>query len=137
MSELWQAEAMQLSGNEPKLVLSVARAPSDADESSDAFQRELRQLEQGLRGAGVQIAPRALVRKSAGGGALLTGDFLVAAQTLGPAAFTFLGVWIQSRLGRKARIKMGDVEVEATTSKEAERLLERVRALQAHDAPKP
>ena len=121
----------------PKLILSAIGAADDADEQSEAYQRELRQLEQGLRDTGAQIAPQALMRKNMGGSALLTGDFLIVVQTLGPAAFTFLGVWIQSRLGRKVRIKIGDIEVEAASAKEAERLLEKARMLRAEDAAKP
>lgn len=120
----------------PKLTLSVIGALDDADEHSEAYQRELAQLEQGLRDTGAQIATHALMRKSMGASSLLTGDFTVVVQTMGPAAFTVLGVWIQSRLGRKVRIKIGDIEVEAGSAVEAERLLEKARALRAEDAAK-
>ncbi len=126
-----------IGGGGLKLTLSVIGASEDGDDQSEAYQRELRRIEQGLRDAGAQIAPQAMVRKSMGAGASLTGDFLIVAQTLAPAAFTFLGVWIQSRLGRKVRIKIGDTEVEASTAKEAERLLEKARALRAEDVAKP
>lgn len=123
-----------IGGEGLKLTLSLIGAPEHADDQSEAYQRELRRIEQGLRDTGAQIVPRAIVRKSLGAHALLTGDFLIVVQTLAPAAFTFLGVWIQSRLGRKVRIKIGDTEVEAGTSKKAEPLLEVARAARAADA---
>ena len=46
---------------------------------------------------------------------------------------TFLGAWVTSRNGRKIRIKVGDVEVEASSAEEVERLLERAKELRADD----
>lgn len=45
------------------------------------------------------------------------------------------GVWITAKFGRKVKIKVGDVEVEAGTMKEVDHLLDRARAIKA-DADK-
>lgn len=136
MSGIRITKVTPIGGAGLKLTLSLIGAPDDGDEQNEAYQNELRRIERGLRDTGAQIAPQAIFRKNASASAILTGDFLIVVQTLGPA-FTYLGVWIQSRLGRKVRIKIGDIEVEAATAQEAERLLERARAIRAADAAKP
>lgn len=120
----------------PKLVLSLIGAPDDVDEHSEEHQRDLRRVEQGLRDAGVQVAPRGLARKGADFGFQLSGEFMVLVTTLGVPALTFLGAWVQARFGRKVRIKVGEVEVEASTPKEVEHLLEKAKAFRAEDAAK-
>ena len=137
MSGIRITKVTPIHGAGPKLTLSLIGAPDDGDDHNEAYQHELRRIEQGLRDTGAQIVPQAIIRKNAGASAILTGDFLIVVQTLGPAAFTYLGVWIQSRLGRKVRIKIGDIEVEAATAQEAERLLEKARAIRIADAAKP
>ena len=48
-----------------------------------------------------------------------------------PAATALIGAWLQARFGRKVRVKVGDVEVEAATPQEVEKLLERAKAYRA------
>jgi hypothetical protein len=48
-----------------------------------------------------------------------------------PAATALVGAWLQARFGRKVRIKVGDVEVEAATLQEVEHLLEQAKAYRA------
>lgn len=49
---------------------------------------------------------------------------------LGPALGAAVTGWFQGRTGRKLRLKVGDVEIEARTPEEVEQLLKQVRALQ-------
>jgi hypothetical protein len=39
--------------------------------------------------------------------------------------------WLQGRAGRRLRLKVGDIEVEARTPEEGEQMLQRALALQA------
>ncbi|MFL9936924.1 hypothetical protein P0D88_50130 [Paraburkholderia sp. RL18-103-BIB-C] len=39
-----------------------------------------------------------------------------------------MGAWITARYGRKVRLKIGDVEVEARSIEEVDQLLQRARA---------
>ncbi len=59
-------------------------------------------------------------------------EFLV---TLGPPTIAALaaiaGAWVQARYGRKVRLKVGDVEAEARTAEEVEKLF--VRAAEFRD----
>ncbi|MFT3687959.1 hypothetical protein [Paenirhodobacter sp.] len=50
-------------------------------------------------------------------------EFTIMAKELGPAAITAIGGWFVGRLGRKARLRVGDIEVEAGSVKEVEKLL--------------
>ncbi|WP_175672217.1 hypothetical protein [Burkholderia ambifaria] len=49
---------------------------------------------------------------------------------LGPALGAAVTGWFQGRTGRKLRLKVGDVEIEARTPEEVEQLLKQARALQ-------
>jgi hypothetical protein len=59
-------------------------------------------------------------------------DFLV---TLTPLVIPVLtagaGAWAQAHFGRKVRLKVGDIEAEASTTEEIERLLARAAALKS------
>ena len=60
----------------------------------------------------------------------LVATLITFIQFIGPAVGLVVGAWLQSKAGRKVRIKIGDVEVEATTEKsltkaELEKILKR------------
>jgi hypothetical protein len=61
---------------------------------------------------------------------------LKAATTLTVPLATAVGAWLHARYGRKARIKIGDIEVEAQTGKEVEQLLERAQDFKNRNEPK-
>jgi hypothetical protein len=61
----------------------------------------------------------------------------VLAPIFGPAIAAAVTHWLQGRPGRKVRLKVGDVEIEASTSEDFERLLAEARAFQAAQAGKP
>jgi len=60
-----------------------------------------------------------------------TGEIAVLVQAISPLLTGILGAWLQSKAGRKVRLKVGDIEVEARTIEEADQLLQRAQALQA------
>jgi hypothetical protein len=60
-----------------------------------------------------------------------TGQIAVLIQAVSPVLTGILGAWLQSKAGRKVRLKVGDIEVEAKTVEEVEQLLQRAQALQA------
>ncbi|WP_146122225.1 hypothetical protein [Burkholderia multivorans] len=59
-----------------------------------------------------------------------TGEIAVLIQAVSPVLTGILGAWLQSKAGRKVRLKIGDIEVEAGTVQEAEQLLRHAQALQ-------
>jgi len=66
-----------------------------------------------------------------------SASFLIT--TLAPPALTAVagiaGAWIHARAGRKIRLRVGAVEVEASTTKEIEQLLKSVAILREKDKP--
>ncbi|MEJ0044474.1 MAG: hypothetical protein WDM81_20635 [Rhizomicrobium sp.] len=46
-----------------------------------------------------------------------------------------VGAWLTARSGRKVRVKIGDVELEAGTAEEVERLLSKVEQFRREIAP--
>jgi hypothetical protein len=60
-----------------------------------------------------------------------TGEIAVLIQAVSPILTGILAAWLQSKAGRKVRLKVGDIEVEARTVEEADQLLQRAQALQA------
>jgi hypothetical protein len=53
-----------------------------------------------------------------------------------PSLGTLLGVWLQARFGRKVRIKVGDIEVEARTAEEVDALLKQALEVKKANEPK-
>ncbi len=51
------------------------------------------------------------------------------AEKAGPTLGTALIAWLHGRRGRKVRIKFGDIEAEASSTREVERLLDRIEKL--------
>jgi len=65
-----------------------------------------------------------------GGGGLL-GEFIFDnAGKLLTALTTICGIWIKARYGRKLKLKVGNVVLEANTTQEIESLVVQVKALQ-------
>jgi hypothetical protein len=58
------------------------------------------------------------------------------AKVAGPPLFTVLGIWLQSRYGRKVRLKVGDIEAEARTIQEVEQLIARAQDIQQRNQPR-
>jgi hypothetical protein len=51
------------------------------------------------------------------------GEFLVAAKTIAPVFTGLIGAWLHAKYGRKVKLKYKDLQVEATTVEEVERLV--------------
>ena len=113
--------------NASEMMVELQLGPGDdhRDEPSSqaAFERAYNNLK-----SSIQVSPRVLVRKAAGASSSLVGEFLVPlAQAFGPTLGVVLVAWLQGRAGRKVRIKVGDVEAEARTAEEVERLMLRAQ----------
>ena len=53
-----------------------------------------------------------------------------------PALAGILGVWLHARYGRKVPLKIGDIEAEAQTAEEVEKLLDTAHEIQQRSQPK-
>lgn len=125
---LYQSVEGPLTANECHLFLVPGSA--DPPERSEEYQGELERAYEAMKARGIAVQPRVVVRKSAGGGASFVGEFIVPlAQAIGPTLGVVLVAWLQGRSGRKVRMKVGDIEVEARTADELEKLLLRAQEL--------
>ena len=68
----------------------------------------------------------------------LAGDFLIKVfQGLGSLGLGgIVGAWLQAKHGRKVRVKIGDIEAEAQTAAEVEKLLARAQEMQKSNQSK-
>ena len=65
------------------------------------------------------------------------GDLVIkCSAVIGPIVGTAIGAWLQARNGRKVRVKVGDIEVEAQSREGVEKLLARVQEIQRSNEPK-
>jgi hypothetical protein len=118
--------------------LTLARSADDEAAFSPGYQSELRQFYQLVRADGTQVNPVVFtldsVGASGGVGGGLVGEFVMPlAQVIGPVLGGAAVAWLQARAGRKLRLKVGDLEVEARTPAEIEQLLQQAQALQASE----
>jgi hypothetical protein len=120
-----------------QLEIGLIPAGDDPQWETSGYQAELQRFEAALNQEGLEIQAFVRSRKSAEfTSSPLVGDFLVLAKTLGPAAIAAIGGWLAGRNGRKVRIKIGDIEAEARTPEEVEKLLAIARDIKREGEPK-
>lgn len=121
------------------LTLALERAPADSPQFSPEYQGELSRMLRELRGTGLEVRPRIFFMDAVDAGGGLTGELTVAVRTLGPVIGTVvgsLGTWLASRSGRKIRIKVDGIEVEANSMKQLDEALKRVNQIKRENEPK-
>ncbi|WP_186041511.1 hypothetical protein [Burkholderia gladioli] len=113
--------------------LRLMRASDDPALQDPAFQAELRTFSGSLRVADVRFSQRAMTFDAVDATGYALAEYVI--KELGPAAIGVIGAavgaWITGRSGRKVRIKVGDIEVEARTKEEATLLLQQAVETQA------
>ncbi len=111
--------------DQAEICLTLVPAEADGDRAGEDCQRELRHCYEQLRASGMKVSPRIYTKDSAGAVGSLVGEFVIPlATTIGPVLAAAVSAWFQRRDGRKLRLKVGDIEVEAHSEEELERLLE-------------
>ena len=68
-----------------------------------------------------------MVMDAVEGGGGYTGEIVALLQAVSPVLTGLLGAWLQSRAGRKLRLKFDDIEVEANNAQEIANMLQQVR----------
>jgi len=101
------------------------------------YQHELRRFEESLLALGLDVRVSIELRESGVPETLAAvvppylGDFMIKfAATAGPALGTLIGAWLHARYGRKVRLKIGDIEAEAQSLAEVEKLLQQAEQFQ-------
>lgn len=115
-----------------RLTLILAAAPDDPAVADPEYQRGLSAVGEALREAGILSAQRRVTFDAVGAAGYSVGQYIIAlAPVAAPVIGVAVGVWITARSGRKLRIKVGDIELEAHSSAEIEHLLAQAIALKA------
>ena len=118
--------------NEERVYINLVASADDPSLSDQAYQLELRDFSSALREAGVTFSQRAMAFDSAQAVGYPLGEyFLSLAGIAGPVLGVAVGAWLQGRAGRKVRLKVGDIEIEAASQEEVEALLNKVLELKA------
>jgi hypothetical protein len=105
------------------LEITLLPAPDDPYHLTPTYQQELRAFAQTIRGEGLPIVGKPALAKMAGG-PFLSGEFLLKlTEKIGPPLIAGIAGWLHVRSGRKVPLKVGDIEVEAPTMKEVEKLV--------------
>lgn len=121
------------------LTLVLVTAPDEPPLSSEACQSEIRTLAESLRAHGVEPSNDALNLREAWSPDTLQlgGEFTVKLiSAIVPPLITALAGWLHGRNGRRVHLKVDDIEVDAPSIGEVERLLVRARKL-AESSDKP
>lgn len=98
---------------------------------SHPFQAEFRSIKASFSENDIQAETPFMALDSADAVSGYTGEFLISfAQLVAPVVGVIVGAWLQSKAGRKIKIKIGDVEIEAPTKDaltkaELEKMLQR------------
>jgi hypothetical protein len=122
--------------------LSLIPAQDDPPLGSPEYQAELRNFEQDLESNGLEVSPIVEFREAWIPEPIVApylGDFIIKlAAIVGPVLGAGVGAWLRGRYGRKVRIKVGanEIEAEAQTVEEVERLIARAYEIQQRTRPK-
>jgi hypothetical protein len=113
--------------NTEKLTITLMPAEDDQPLYSPAYQHELKDLSIAFEAQGVKISYVVELEESAGPSqSPLLGTYMIdLAKAAGLMIGPIVGAWLQARYGRKARLKIGDIEAEARTPEEVEKLIAR------------
>jgi len=88
------------------------------------MQSEFGEICKSLGAHGVEVSPVYFAFDAADGGGGLVGEYIIPlAQAIGPTLGVVLVAWLQGRSGRKVRLRVKDVEVEAQTEDEVRTLI--------------
>ncbi len=108
-----------------EIEIILEQAADEPPISDKETQQQLSQFGIGLRTENLHFSQRALALDAVDAHGYPLAEFVL--KDLGvpavTAVATLAGVWINARLGRKVRVKAGEIEAEASTVEEAERLL--------------
>jgi hypothetical protein len=99
-------------------LIELDGAPDDPATSNPAYQQELGALLHSLRSNGIGVSARYDALDGVNRGSGLSGTFVVTIPSLGSRFGALIGAWLDSRYGRRAKLRVGEIEAEADSAKE-------------------
>lgn len=131
-----EEEAAWRKDNEGKIRFYLLNAPDDPPVFSAEGQVPLRTVMAAFRENKIEIDAPFMTLDSVDAVGGYTGEIAVLASAFSPVLVGILGAWLQSKTGRKVRLKDGDIEIEAPTVEDVGNLLEMVAKQRAKRAGK-
>ncbi|MBI2715771.1 MAG: hypothetical protein HYX37_15170 [Rhizobiales bacterium] len=116
----------------PEVKISLVRSSDDPPLFAAESQAELRSVRSAFRDKGIEAAAPFMTMDAVDASGGYIGEFIIPlAQIVGPVIAGIVGAWLQARSGRKVRVKVKDIEIEATTKEamtkeEFEKFLDRL-----------
>lgn len=101
-----------------------------------AIQQDFHRIRSGISAEGLPIEVQSYSEKSADGATWLIGEFIVPIMAASSAMWMLIGTWLQAKHGRRMRLKIGDVEAEATSIEEVQSLMKIICADETQRASK-
>lgn len=103
---------------------------SDSPLNSPEYQRQLAEVDAAFKAEGLDVQPRLRFHDAIGGGGIYVGEFILKlAPEIGTILTAVLIAWLKGASGRKVRLKVGDVEAEARTVADIEKLIKQAERL--------
>lgn len=125
MAAKWaEEEAAWRRDNVGKIRFYLLNAPDDPPIFSEAGQVPLRTVMAAFKENRIEVDAPFMTLDSIDAMGGYTGEIAVLASAFGPVLAGILGAWLQSKAGRKVRLKDGDIEIEAPTVEDVGKLLE-------------
>jgi hypothetical protein len=109
-----------------KIRFILKRFPEDEAQFNREYQAKMGRVFTAFYNEGIKIEATAFAMDAADSVGGATGQFLTFAKTIGPATIGALGVWLAGQNGRKVKIKLGEIEVEANSVKQLDEVMERL-----------
>lgn len=119
--ERWRRE------NPGRIRFYLVNAPDEPPVFSAAGQSAFGNVVSALRDNHIEATASFMVMDSVERGGGYTGEIVALLQAVSPVLTGLLGAWLQSRAGRKLRLKFDDIEVEANNAQEIANMLQQVR----------
>ncbi|MFZ0963427.1 MAG: hypothetical protein WAO35_21410 [Terriglobia bacterium] len=111
-----------------ELHLTLIGAPDDPPlvPINAKYQNELESFSRAVEAQGLEISSYRRCLESGGGGDYLVGEFLIKVVPPLLSVVGAIGAWLKNNHGRRVRLKVGEIEAEAPTVEEVEKLLKQV-----------
>jgi hypothetical protein len=121
-----------------ELNVTMIPALEDPGDRSPDYQRQLGEFAKSLAKAGVEYeATPGILRLTEPSPFIYAGRFVIKMiEMRGATVVTAVAAWLHGRSGRKVRLKVGEIEAEAQTVEEVEKLLKQAEEIQERTQPK-
>lgn len=108
--------------NDDSISIILIPSPDDPPKQSEEYQSGISALEKSMRSEEIAFTSSRYLIESTSGGGFALGEFLVAAKSVAPLLSGLFGAWLRGKFGRRVKLKYKDLQIEATTVEDVEKL---------------